>query len=330
MISFWRRKTQAPCLLHWNHKNPSVLLCRPIGGFADILFLIHTCLQYAKTYHRTLIIDTELSGFKDSFSYYFELQHPLPTAVLTKFPKELLPILATYHSLQPSLKNKIGFDKFNYNTVYDESSKTYLEADSLLPIRFDLNQDNNSELLIYHHSDGFCAEDITTLGMFSYFNVLPEISNIIYHRIKHIVSGNEYEAIHIRSTDYKTDYKEFYKKIKPQISKPIILICSDNLNAINDARKYFKEHTVLTTGSYASLDNTKLHGIKTLKVINYHRNVEMLTDLFALSGASKLYVSEVVTLKYEKIEPRLTGFSKIAYHLQKHQGQRAAFFKVKN
>ncbi|MEY3069700.1 MAG: hypothetical protein RLZZ456_1399 [Pseudomonadota bacterium] len=46
------------------------LLCRPEGGFNDMLCQIELCWHYAEANGRTLIVDSAVTGFGDDFATY--------------------------------------------------------------------------------------------------------------------------------------------------------------------------------------------------------------------------------------------------------------------
>ena len=47
------------------------LLCRPEGGFNDMLCQIYKCYQYCKKHNRCLLLDTKHTSFGLSFHKYF-------------------------------------------------------------------------------------------------------------------------------------------------------------------------------------------------------------------------------------------------------------------
>ncbi|MDR2636096.1 MAG: hypothetical protein LBC08_04620, partial [Campylobacteraceae bacterium] len=106
-----------------------ILICRPHGGFNDMLVRIEKCCRYAQTYNRTLYIDTSRSGFLDDFDKYF-------TA-----PEGIFLNISHLLSLQVSK---------------DDYEKLKIIADSPFDTQavFDFSKDYDEQILVYEESGG--------------------------------------------------------------------------------------------------------------------------------------------------------------------------------
>ncbi|MDI9347932.1 MAG: hypothetical protein QM538_05455 [Methylacidiphilales bacterium] len=326
---------------------PRVLLCRPLGGFTDMLGVCNMCLEYAIKYRRTLIIDTTHSGMQDSFSNYFVINHSYAKNIKLSFTPELKKTLSTLRSNQPCIKKYNGVNNLDFQYTYVKKSDNFHDIATGERLWFNLKDNHSSDLLLYQQWGGHIED---ALPILPYINIKEEIRQIINHKIKHILA-NDYEATHIRNTDYKTDYKSFLNSLAHKIKSKRLLLCSDSMEVMEYAKSYFVNTPLqlLTTDSRTSTSYMPLHGthgmIGTLdKNDQYVLNIELLTDLFALSHASIIHPAPIYEMNYkyvhndEKItqptallfqeneNPLYSTFVRLALYLQQNKEVRKLFF----
>ncbi len=130
--------------------------------------------------------------------------------------------------------------------------------------------------------------------------------------------GDDYDAVHVRNTDYRTDYMALFKKIFPEVQRRKLLICSDDRQCITVAEKFFVDSDVTTVTAIPDTGGKPLHLMTTNTAEN---NTMMLTDLFALAGAKRLFFSSTTMER-----PLSSGFSRLAEGLRLRPDIRARLF----
>lgn len=280
-------------------KRLKMLLCRPAGGFNDILCRIESCWRYAELHDRLLIVDTTRSSLACDFDDYFSTQHP---GVKLRVPQNLLKDLDRVKVFPHCLSGRLSTYKAEY-----KNGKGYVDSDTNLPVRFDLKMQYEEDLLVYENSGGGgisinCLERLQLHKHIS-LEILSGLSGI--HK--------PYDAIHIRNTDMKTDYINFFKNLYPYVDGHNVLICSDDQACRVYAKKFFTKSNVMTVTEIPDTQGKALHFSNLTPVPQ--KNLAMLTDLFALAMADKLFTIEGVF----KNKRRTSGFSSLACKLHKQQ-----------
>ncbi|MDR0762468.1 MAG: hypothetical protein LBF13_05420 [Campylobacteraceae bacterium] len=176
-----------------------ILICRPHGGFNDMLVRIHMCYKYAKTHNRDLYIDTSRSGFLDDFDKYFTA----PKDVFLNISSLLL----------------VNAGKSDYKKL-----KIIVDSPFDTQAVFDFSKYYEDQILVYEESGG----GDESIFVFEWLLLKDEIKNHIANIIK---SLGEYDAIHVRHSDYKTNYKKFFAKINNKIGNKIVLFAQIVMSA---------------------------------------------------------------------------------------------------
>jgi hypothetical protein len=171
---------------------------------------------------------------------------------------------------------------------------------------------DQSEQLVVHHRSGGGDVAIHALSM---LQLRKEVQEHI--RAKLAICGPDYDALHIRHTDYQTNYVPFVRELKPKLENRTLLLCSDNPAVIETVREMLDQTNVVVLAD--------IHHEKRIKVgeplhrnvsINRgfirRRNLDMLTDLMAMANARHLYFTQIVNKR--RIHS-YSGFSRLAKHL---------------
>lgn len=273
------------------------LLCLPAGGFSDVCSQLARARLYAQSHQRILVADARRSSLKDSLAKYFStdskeiILHP-GEALLRHFDS-----LDTYPAdLRGQIRHAPDILPKNRYPVTAPS----LSIDMSRPYREDL-------LVHYSYNGGGLALDwLQTMCL------VPEAALRIAEALA--VLGEDYDAVHIRNTDIETKYLPFFREIFPLVRGRKLLVCSDDLNCREAAKKFFVESQVMTVADIPDTGGTPLH--RYTEQDAYSRNLAMLTDLLALARAQRLFITKATG---KQKAGGFSGFSLLAQGLRDHQ-----------
>jgi len=236
-----------------------ILLCRPRGGFNDILCQIHKCVVYAKRYDRELWVDTSRSGLRECLGNYFLDNEDFVFGV---------PDLSGFASVFPrGVEERID----TYRTEYDPSTKLYHEVNSNVPVTFDFTLDYSENLLVHEQSGGGDG----SVQIMRKLQFLPEVSAVIDRQV---ASLGTYTGVHIRHSDYQTDYKKFFKIICSKFGHQHYVICTDSYECQQYALSYFRN--VTKSSDIPDTSGRSLHENEDLD--RSQTNMQMMVDLMTL------------------------------------------------
>lgn len=327
------------------------VLCLPKGcGFNDVLCQINEAYKFSKISNRTLLIDTRLSGLADSLSNYFDLliqdnriklnlkdEDLYKLNKLTCFPNEFEgKIDWIYHRFAAldskkmdtwryfnSIHNllKLLFYVFKNVKLNSISLKIKFIANYLnirknkFSIQFDNLETHPAELIV-HHMSGGGEESIETLSLLKFKNEIIKKINLEINFL-----GVDYDAIHIRNTDYKSEYATFLELIKPKTLGRKIFLCTDNLDVIRVAKETMNQNEIVYIKKYCPKSKRKNDPIhfqwgmskETIQL----NNIIMLADLIGMAKSKNLFYPNLT----ENIHlARFSGFSILAENLKSRLG----------
>ncbi|MDR2635998.1 MAG: hypothetical protein LBC08_04115 [Campylobacteraceae bacterium] len=291
--------TLFPTKIKIKPKGDKIVFCRPHGGLNDMLVQIEKCYRYAYTYNRSLYIDTSRSGFLDDFGRYFVA----PVNVYFGTLDFLNPPFDCYPKC---LSDNIAA----YEVLYDECL-TLLHAKTNTKITFDFNK-NYKEQILVHEQAGGGAKSIFAIGR------LRLKDNIKIHIRTIIDLLGEYDAIHVRNSDYKTDYKKFFNEMNEKLGGKIVL-CTDSYECQAYAKEFWGDRLHIVT----NVPDTKgkpLHENK--KLDRFQTNVNALTDLFVLACSKSLYLTNIEPNKnhpWTVEKGWISGFASLAKSLHERK-----------
>jgi hypothetical protein len=296
-----------------------LLLCKPHGGLNDILCQIEKCLKYALAYDRELYIDGSHSGFLDSFENYFAV--PAEGGIYFKNIDFLTPPFDVYPHC---LSDNITTFKWKFDLTIQRA--VHIPTDTVLSFDFDKSY---TEQILVHEQGGGGDNSINA------FEKLMLKENIRLHISKIIENLGEYDAIHVRHSDYKTDYENFFSDISDKLGDKIVL-CTDSYECQVYAKSLWKERLQIVT----NIPNTQgkpLHNNRNLD--RFAVNLDTLTDLFVLACSKNLHITKIdlwnttvkstnkdiknlyVAKHAAKIEKGfISGFGRLASSLHKRKG----------
>jgi hypothetical protein len=323
------------------------VFCLPRGcGFNDVLCQINVAYQFAQKTNRTLMVDTRLSGLADSLSDYFELTTINASIILdvksknlnnlnqlSCFPQKYEGKLQwIYHRFMAidakkiyqwpyfnAIRNIINIITYALNC---SELNSILQKTSFILNHFETRKNNfQIELdklenhpvdIIVHHMSGGGEDSIRTLEILklkkSIINIINSTTNFL---------GSDYDAIHIRNTDYESDFVSFLEQIKRKLLNRRILLCTDNFNVIKVARTILNQSEVITIKKYypkSKKNNIPIHfqwHLSKEKIRS--NNISMLADLLAMANAKSIFYPELI----ENIhKARVSGFSLLVKNLK--------------
>jgi len=328
-------------------KKGKYVVCIPKGcGFNDVLCQINEAYKFSKISNRTLLIDTRLSGLADSLSNYFDLLIPdhriklnlrdedlFKLNKLTCFPNEFEgKIDWIYHRFAAidskkmdtwryfnSIHNliKLLFYVFKNVKLNSISLKFKFIANYLyirkkkICIQFDNIETHPAELIV-HHMSGGGEESIETLSILKLKN---EIINKINLKINFL--GVDYDAIHIRNTDYKSEYATFLEQVKLKTLGRKIFLCTDNPDIIRVAKETMDQTQIVLIEKYfprSKTNSSPTHFQWGLSKEAIHlNNINMLADLIGMAKSKNLFYPNLT----ENIHvAKFSGFSLLAENLK--------------
>jgi len=337
------------------------ILCIPKGcGFNDTMCQIYVAYKFSLETNRTLIIDTRLSGLADLLTNYLELIDPSNKIKLGLSDKKIKQLnkLSCYPF---EFTGKIDWifhqflaTQYNHRKQFDHSAKTK-EPIFLIRIRSMLNllkyifskskhltlsnkilfffnycvaknfnanivledlKHSNADIII-HHMSGGGEESIEAMKL---FKLNSNIHKQVLEKLKNL--GDDYDAIHIRNTDYTTDYKSFLESIRQKLAGKKVLLCTDNYSVVEYARIVLKESEVFSFKDHSNVKKEEneyypLHYQWHLPANEiYENNIVLLTDLIGLSRSTSLYYTGINNNLHKTT---VSGFSKLADNLKKEK-----------
>ena len=331
--------------------NEKYVLCIPRGcGFNDLLCQISEAHGFALKTGRTLLIDTRLSGLADSLSNYFELVEPDDKIILglepdglrrlnrlSCFPREYEGRIDwIYHRFMavdtlksrkwPCFNSILRMARILMYVIQNEeldtiSRKTGFVADYLKagrkhrPIEFEKLEGHPADLIV-HHMSGGGEGSMGTLGILRFKR---ETARDIDLRIRFL--GSDYDAVHIRNTDYKSDFKTFLERIEPKLSGRRILLCTDDSGVISVARETLSRSEIVVVEKSFPSDGMRgrplHHQWRSSKESIRRNNTDMFAELVGMSKARNLYYPTLI----ENIhKASVSGFSTLAQNLRSRLG----------
>lgn len=273
--------------------------CIPHSGFNDILCQVGERWDYAREHDRTFVVNTRHSSLFDTLDAYFVSL--VDNAIL--HPSENL--LRHLNSLKAHPRCVTG--AVDSRRLWVREPLTYVDFETGADLTFDLKKRYREEVLVCQCLGGG-ANGIACLEK---LRLRPEVAEEVLEKLDPL--GSDYCAVHVRNTDYRTDYLSLFTSIFPDVAGKTLLVCSDDRECREKAREFFSESHVVTVTDIPDTGKQPLHLMRTNV---REKNLAMLTDLFALSGAARLYFASV-----DRPGPdgrMISGFSLLADQLRQN------------
>jgi len=280
-----------------------LVLCRPQGGFNDMLVQIEKCCRYAERENRIVVVDTaykHTNAFYDAFSNYFTSRHDNLILDINNYSLSEVERPEIYPSF---LQGRID----SYKTRWAPEVRNHIDIETNSLTTFDMSKSYPQKVLVHHQSGG---------GELS-FHTLSRIAlqkSLVMELTRRVLSiGGPYIAVHIRNTDYRTKYDRFLEQIS-SINFRKIFVATDNSSVVKDFKVHLGDSRVLSFSDLSSRPGIPLHRNQTFGPLIQRRNRDTILDLFTLALANKLYI-----LPIEKQPLRYSGYSLLANNLWKNK-----------
>ena len=292
------------------------VLCRPEGGLNDVLCQIEKCWQYAERFDRTLVIDTSFCEFNDAFTRYFSVATPSTALVLPELSASVLDRLEAFDVLPHQVRGRLR----TYTSVYSSQQGNFVDDASGARLTFDFETDHPESCLLHNQ----CGGSTVAINCLKRLRLVPDIADDLRRLFAKI--GDNYVAVHVRNTDYRTDYKRFFKSIEREVDDVDLLVCSDDATCVEFARGFFRRSRVFTVSQIPDYGGEPLHRVAMAPGERYRANVDALRDLLALAWAKKLFIANVRKprkfdfLRFWQKHSRISGYSRLAQALNAERG----------
>ncbi|CAH0997920.1 hypothetical protein EMA8858_04055 [Emticicia aquatica] len=328
-----------------------IVLCIPRGcGLNDILCRVGFSLEYCQKYNRTLIIDTRIAGLWDDFSNYF-IKNNDDLDIIERADNQTLKQLNLLSCYPNERQGKIEFIYYDFycnqktnhiknsfirkTTLFLELFRLYISVPNTsiyqkLLLIFDsikfkksknilANNDSCDADVILHHQSG---GGVTSLNTLKFFKFTKDLKEHLLEKMQEC--GDDYFAIHVRNTDYKSNYKAYFDTIKDIVAGKKLLICSDDVEAINYAKFFFDTADVFSFSHIEKRDGKPLHKSSWNKTPDEKKriNYDMFVDLVCLANAQKLFIIPLLEgnyLSFEVPKGSFSGFSLLAKGLHENK-----------
>ena len=262
------------------------VLCIASGGFTDTLSQIQRAWHYCRENGRTLVIDTLCSSsMRAQFNSCFDVVGDVE--VVGTITKEIVNVLNAFTSHPPRVSGNVYKDcsaGFDHACTYDE------------------------QCLVERAKGGTSWYDKEKQKTFLKFANCLKLQPLVSEHVKSCLNRlpSQYDAVHVRNTDYQTDYKTFFNTLRPKLQCDNLLVCSDDYDCVQYAKEFFTQ-TVWQAIDLTPNDKKPRHQVTG---IDYHqRNLDLLCDLFALARAQRLHYTKCNNNKWNK---GFSGFTMLA------------------
>ena len=265
------------------------LLARPIGGFNDMLVQLERAAEYAKRFDRVMILDTRFSGLQAQLETVFEWHDPDGPEVIM-YTQEIGDQLNRIPSVfPPVLRHNI----LSYEVKWNRQAGTAMEMHSGQVLTFDMVRDYREGLLVHHQAGG----GVIAYRTLKRLRLKTDVANEIVSRL--LPLGVDYDAIHIRHSDYQTRYWQLLLLLRLVLRNRHVLICSDNAQVKRLARRILHRSTkLISVSDIPDLAGKPLHGTKQNDPLQL--NLNMLTDLFSMALSRRLFFTGVAPQKHNQ------------------------------
>lgn len=257
------------------NKNKYVL-CRPEGGFVDMIHAISSCYTYCQSTNRILLIDTENTTYKINFADIFNI---------CELKNKLIDVKIIHDNMMiNNIINNNNFSKFpevNLNPdskfIYSEETHNFYDENIVL-LKFSKKIDYDQDILYYrqHRRIG----DSLNSNFLQKIKLNNDILHDIYQKFCSI--PQPFLAIHVRNTDMNSDYVKFYNDNINLIDNfENIYLATDSLDVLNffkDKKKNLYYFTIPNSNKPMHYNFDETNKINVM--------VDLLTDIFICSEAN--------------------------------------------
>ena len=255
------------------------IVVRPEGGLGDIFNQIWLGYLYAIKQSRTLIIDSDNTGFGEDFFKYF---HPIVANIKS------VDALTTASKLT-FFPGSIGKMSFGYRAEYSQGLDCFVSVHNpgeCLSLDWDSEYPHD---VVLHHG---CGGGTNGGKAFCLFRLSANLRNEFLRR-KFSLPRN-FCGLHIRDTDLKSDWFHYINEHFEELSSyKAIFLCSDNQNTLKQIIEKFSSTLVFAIFSKnISTNNYPIHESK--NVDRAKVNFDAISDLLLLASSEKIFSSKIL------------------------------------
>lgn len=301
-----------------------VIFLRPLGGFNDTLCRIARGLEFAQRTGRDLIIDTTDSGLMGEFDTYLTFHHASTSVkVTTRIDETLLSSLDHLAAFPRFINQDISLSQLM--SLSRGERLDVARSHDMPSFRVDLTKDYSEDLVFFEGGGGGQAS----------FRVLKHLS--VSEPIREMLNDfsqslpPEYLAAHVRATDYRADADYFLRRLGRIGKSRKVYLASDNHEVFEKAQNTYLPDRLVNKPVISTFEaGRSKHQKRRYQSESEMRAVteQMFRDLFALSGASRLYYPLLDPSTTERGLTKASGFSLLARHIGEKPAIFTAFFHV--
>jgi hypothetical protein len=258
------------------------LLVRPRGGLNDTLAQLDKTFRYAERYERTVLVDLSRSGLQCGFEELFVARQSKSLEILA-WSDEAAAEVTEIDSVYPhALAHRIDTYKVKMNVELN----LYVDTQSAAPVTFDFDTNYSEKLLIHEQPGG----GITAVGSLRRVALTRTVANAVARQI--ISVGPDYDAIHVRHSDYRTDYVQLFRRARALFRGRRLLICTDSYEVKKAAEVQFEGAVELLSAA----DTPETEGVPLHKTTNIDRgtaNIDLFSELLAMAMAKRFLFTQL-------------------------------------
>lgn len=286
------------------------VLCRPRNGLNDTLCQIERCWLYAENTGRTLLVDASRSDFFPRLSTFFVPRTETPAVrfdpdpwqlsrldALSCFPRHLRGGISTHRVQLPSTDGACGATNPQWFPTFD-TRRPYRE-----------------QVLVHERGGG----GPKSCHFLERVVLAPAVREIVAERLAPLL--RRYKAVHVRNTDIQTNFEGLFTRIAPRVEGHTLLVCSDDRQVIERARRFFTSSRVVTVSDIPDSQGAPLHHAPGADdAVRFTQAVNAVVDLLALGGADTVYYTTDSVYGANATRQRMpSGFSRLAAHLSRNK-----------
>lgn len=262
-----------------------MLLCRPRGGFTDMISQIERCCRYAEKTDRTVIVDTKFGAdsYGDEFDRYFVSRQRR----LILSARDLHPVFDRVSTFPTSLQGRVS----SYRPGFDEITRGFVEKVTLEPLTFDFARDYPHDLLVHQQQRRLPI----AVSVFMRLRLQPQLIRELLSRFDKI--GGPYLGIHVRHTDYLSDYRPLIERVAASdVAK--VFLATDNRQVLNEFRTALPGKEIFSFTEVLSVDGKPIHLRSPADGNVFKRNCDAILDLLLLALSVGVDSAEITNSPY--------------------------------
>ena len=202
-------------------------------------------------------------------------------------------------------------------------NSTWFDTQSQQALSFDFGVNHPEQLLVHCQAGGGTASRKSVLR----FTIKGDRVNDIRSELPELPS--DFDAIHIRSTDYQSNFRPLLRHLAHTKSRLPLLVCSDSNEVLEEARSLSARRPIITFPGHPVNEGIPLHSYEA----DYDDAAlrasaqRLLAEMYAMTSARTLYYGPVFDESSTK-PTQFSGFSSLLGFLTRYSNARQRFFGV--